>query len=122
GKMASAGGRSLSAVMVSVRTSIVPPRPRPPPANASGTTANASKPQVTDQINDFAVSLELRQLRWFPFLGGAGQPGAAVGGQDRQFAVVAAGAGRRRCHVPGRRAKLCPGCRQRDVGAADAGG
>jgi hypothetical protein len=43
--------------MVSVRTSIVPPRPRPPPADTPDTSPVITTPQVTASLLDFAVSL-----------------------------------------------------------------
>jgi len=43
--------------MVSVRTSIVPPGPRPLPADTPGTSAPITTPQVTASLHDFAVSL-----------------------------------------------------------------
>jgi hypothetical protein len=43
--------------MVSVRTSIVPPGPRPPLADTPGTSPAATTPQVTASIHDFAGSL-----------------------------------------------------------------
>ena len=43
--------------MVSVRTSIVPPGPRPPPADTPDTSPVATTPQATASIHDFAVSL-----------------------------------------------------------------
>ena len=43
--------------MVSVRTSIVPPRPCPPLADTPGTSPAVTTPQVTASIHDFAGSL-----------------------------------------------------------------
>jgi hypothetical protein len=43
--------------MASVGTSIVPPGPRPPPADTPGTSAPITTPQVTALHHDFAVSL-----------------------------------------------------------------
>src|SRR5205814_3068240 len=54
--MASAGG-SLEAGDVSVRTSIVPPGPCPPPADTPDTSPAAMKQQLTASFHDFAVSL-----------------------------------------------------------------
>ena len=45
--------------MASVGTSIVPPGPRPPPADTPGTSAPIAAPQVTALHHDFAVSLPL---------------------------------------------------------------
>ena len=42
---------------MSVRTSIVPPGPRPLPADTPGTSASITTPQVTASHHDFAVSL-----------------------------------------------------------------
>jgi hypothetical protein len=55
--MASAGGRPLGPTTVSVRTSIVPPGPRPPPADTPGTSPLIATPQVTPSLHDFAGSL-----------------------------------------------------------------
>src|SRR6185437_15391230 len=41
----------------SVRTSIVPPGSRPPPADTPGTSSPITTPQVTTLLRDFAVSL-----------------------------------------------------------------
>ena len=57
--MSSAGGRPSRQTMVSVGTSIVPPGPRPPPADTPGTSTAATTPQVTASLHDFAVSLGL---------------------------------------------------------------
>ena len=43
--------------MVSVGTSIVPPGPRPPPADTPGPSTAVTTPQVTASIHDFAASL-----------------------------------------------------------------
>jgi hypothetical protein len=56
-KMSSAGGRPSWQARVSVRTSIVPPGPCPPPEDTPGASPAATAPQVTDSIHDFAVSL-----------------------------------------------------------------
>ena len=56
-KMSSAGGRPSWQTMVSVRTSIVPPGPRPPPADTPGTSPVATTSQATASLHDFAVSL-----------------------------------------------------------------
>jgi hypothetical protein len=54
------GGRVSSWQKVaSVRTSIVPPGPCPPPANTPLTSAAGTTLQVTDSRHDFAVSLGL---------------------------------------------------------------
>jgi hypothetical protein len=45
--------------MVSVRTSIVPPGPRPLPADTPGASTATTAPQVTASLHDFAVSLAL---------------------------------------------------------------
>ena len=45
--------------MASVGTSIVPPGPRPPPADTPGTSAPITTPRVTVLHHDFAVSLAL---------------------------------------------------------------
>jgi hypothetical protein len=60
--MSSAGGGSPWQAMVSVRTSIVPPRPRLPPADTPDASAAAMTPQVKASIHDFAVPLR----RWQP--------------------------------------------------------
>jgi hypothetical protein len=44
--------------MVSVRTSIVPPGPCPPPADTPGTSPTATTAQATASIQDFAGSLD----------------------------------------------------------------
>ena len=52
------GGRaSLGQTTVSVRTSIVPPGPRPPSADTPGTSPLITTPQVTPSLHDFAGSL-----------------------------------------------------------------
>src|SRR5689334_11528071 len=56
--MSSAGGRPSRQKMASVRTSIVPPGPCPPPADTPGTSPSVTTPQVTALIHDFAVSLQ----------------------------------------------------------------
>src|SRR6185312_9013664 len=54
----SSAGRGLSRQkMVSVGTSIVPPGPRPSPADTPGPSTAATTPQVTASLHDFAVSL-----------------------------------------------------------------
>src|SRR5450755_113181 len=55
--MSSAGGDPSWQAMVSVRTSIVPPGPCPPPADTPDTSAVVTAPQVTGSNHDFAVSL-----------------------------------------------------------------
>jgi hypothetical protein len=55
--MSSAGGRPSRQKMVSVGTSIVPPGPRPSPADTPGPSTAATTPQVTASLHDFAVSL-----------------------------------------------------------------
>src|SRR5512135_2566430 len=55
--MSSAGGCPSRQKMVSVRTSIVPPGPCPPPADTPGASTAATTQQVTASIHDFAVSL-----------------------------------------------------------------
>ena len=50
--------------MVSVRTSIVPPGPCPPPEDTPGAAPAATAPQVTASIHDFAVSLLATLARW----------------------------------------------------------
>src|SRR5450755_1333065 len=55
--MSSAGGDPSWQAMVSVRTSIVPPGPCPPPADTPDTSAVVTTPQVTASLHDFAVSL-----------------------------------------------------------------
>jgi restriction system protein len=55
--MASAGVRPSGQTTVSVRTSIVPPGPRPPPADTPGTSPLITTPQVTPSLHDFAGSL-----------------------------------------------------------------
>jgi hypothetical protein len=55
--MSSAGGCPSWQAMVSVRTSIVPPRPCPPLPDTPGTSSAVTTPQVTASIHDFAVSL-----------------------------------------------------------------
>ena len=55
--MSSAGGRPSWQAMVSVRTSIVPPGPRPPPADTPDESPAVTTSQVTPSIQDFAVSL-----------------------------------------------------------------
>src|SRR5208283_4775898 len=60
--MASAGG-SLEAGDVSVRTSIVPPGPCPPPADTPDTSPAAMKQQLTASFHDFAVSLAWDETR-----------------------------------------------------------
>jgi hypothetical protein len=58
--MSSAGGRtSPGRVMASVRTSVVPPGPRPPPADTPGTPSSITTPQVTGPLHDSAASLRL---------------------------------------------------------------
>ncbi len=57
--MSSAGGRPSRQKMVSVGTSIVPPGPRPSPADTPGPSTAATTPQVTASLHDFAVSLAL---------------------------------------------------------------
>src|SRR6185437_14924738 len=61
--MSSAGGRPSWQAMASVGTSIVPPRHRPPPADAPDTSAVVTTPQVTASRHDFAVSLDLASGR-----------------------------------------------------------
>ena len=55
--MSSAGGRPSRQKMVSVGTSIVPPGPRPSPADTPGPSTTATTPQVTASLHDFAASL-----------------------------------------------------------------
>jgi hypothetical protein len=55
--MSSAGGHPSRQKMVSVGTSIVPPGPRPSPADTPGLSTAATAPQVTASLHDFAVSL-----------------------------------------------------------------
>ena len=55
--MSSAGWGHSRQKMVSVGTSIVPPGPRPPPADTPGPSTAATTPQVTASIHDFAASL-----------------------------------------------------------------
>jgi hypothetical protein len=55
--MSSAGGRPSGQTMASVRTSIVPPGPRPPPPDTPGTSPVATTSQATASLHDFAVSL-----------------------------------------------------------------
>ena len=55
--MSSAGGDPSWQAMVSVRTSIVPPGPRLPPADTPDISSAATKPEVTTSIHDFAASL-----------------------------------------------------------------
>src|SRR6476646_5263772 len=55
--MSSAGGRPSWQKMASVRTSIVPPGPCPPPADTPDTSPAAMKQQLTASFHDFAVSL-----------------------------------------------------------------
>ena len=55
--MSSAGGRPSWQAIDSVRTSIVPPGPRPPPADTPDTSLVTTTPQVTASLHDFAVSL-----------------------------------------------------------------
>jgi predicted transposase YbfD/YdcC len=55
--MSSAGGCPSWQAMVSVRTSIVPPGPRLPPAETPDPSPAATAPQVTASIHDFAVSV-----------------------------------------------------------------
>jgi hypothetical protein len=59
--MSSAGGRPSWQTTVSVRTSIVPPGPRPPPADTPDTSPVVTTSQVTASIHDFAASLALRR-------------------------------------------------------------
>ena len=60
--MSSAGGRPSGQTMASVRTSIVPPGPRPPPPDTPGTSPIATTSQATASLHDFAVSLGLGRL------------------------------------------------------------
>jgi hypothetical protein len=54
------GGReSLRHTAVSVGTSIVPPGPCPPPADAPGTSSTITAPQARTPLHDFAVSLAI---------------------------------------------------------------
>ena len=62
-KMSSAGGCPSWQTMVSVRTSIVPPGPRPPPADTPDTSPVVTTSQVTASLHDFAVSLLTRGIR-----------------------------------------------------------
>jgi len=55
--MSSAGWGLSWQKMVSVGTSIVPPGPRPPPADTPGPSTAVTTPQVTASIHDFAASL-----------------------------------------------------------------
>ena len=55
--MSSAGGSPSWQSMVSVRTSIVPPGPRPPPADTPDASPVVTILQVTASLHDFAVSL-----------------------------------------------------------------
>jgi hypothetical protein len=55
--MASAGGRPSWQTTVSVRTSIVPPRPCPPPADTPDALPVVTTPQVKASLHDFAASL-----------------------------------------------------------------
>ena len=59
--MSSAGGRPSRQKMVSVGTSIVPPGPRPSPADTPGPSTAATTPQATASLHDFAVSLERQE-------------------------------------------------------------
>src|SRR5947208_4960993 len=73
--MSSAGGRPSRQKMVSVRTSIVPPGPRPLPADTPDASTATTTPQVTASLHDFAVS-----LADIPGVGEHGaQPGADAG-------------------------------------------
>src|SRR5439155_26891015 len=63
--MSSAGGRPSRQKMVSVRTSIVPPGPRPLPADTPDASTATTTPQVTASLHDFAVSLTLTGARQF---------------------------------------------------------
>jgi hypothetical protein len=57
--MSSAGGRPSGQTTVSVRTSIVPPGPRPPPADTPHAPPVVTTSQVKDSLHDFAVPLGL---------------------------------------------------------------
>src|SRR6516165_7895519 len=70
--MSSAGGHPSRQKMVSVGTSIVPPGPRPSPADTPGLSTAATAPQVTASLHDFAVSLS--QGRLARAINTAGQP------------------------------------------------
>src|SRR5579875_1121831 len=56
--MSSAGGCPSWQAMVSMRTSIVPPGPCPPPADTPGTSPAATTAQATASFQDFAGSLD----------------------------------------------------------------
>jgi hypothetical protein len=56
-KMSSGGGRPSWKTTVSVGTCIVPPGPRPPPADTLGSSPVVRTPQVKALHHDFAVSL-----------------------------------------------------------------
>lgn len=77
--MSSAGGRPSRQKMVSVRTSIVPPGPRPLPADTPDASTATTTPQVTASLHDFAVSLTARQHRLFAFFHLAAYTGARRG-------------------------------------------
>jgi hypothetical protein len=62
-KMSSAGGRPSWQARVSVRTSIVPPGPCPPPEDTPGASPAATAPQVTASIHDFAAGDQGAQNR-----------------------------------------------------------
>jgi hypothetical protein len=63
-KMSSAGGGPSWQATVSVRTSIVPPGPRPPPANTPDPSAvPAACTRVRASLHDFAGSLALVSFR-----------------------------------------------------------
>jgi hypothetical protein len=55
--MSSAGGRLWWQTTVSVRTSIVPPGPCPPPADTPHALPVVTTSQVKDSLHDFAVPL-----------------------------------------------------------------
>src|SRR5277367_3941812 len=65
--------------MASVGTSIVPPGPRPPPADTPGTTTPITTPQVTALHHDFAVSLGWPPRTAFPTPLRAAGTGCAAG-------------------------------------------
>jgi hypothetical protein len=67
--MSSAGGRLSWQKTVSVRTSIVPPGPCPPPADTPHALPVVTTSQVKDALHDFAVPLiaaasELDAVGW----------------------------------------------------------
>ncbi len=62
--MSSAGGCPSWQAMVSMRTSIVPPGPCPPPADTPGTSPAATTAQATASFQDFAGSLPQTLAAW----------------------------------------------------------